>query len=96
MNATLKTLQIKIIKPFPPLMPMYIGQKLSQWLGVTEKDHWLWSNFQEGFTPLAVSVREEHIEMAEFLLKEGADVNLTDKDQRSQLNNARFVIHVES
>lgn len=30
-----------------------------------------------------MAVREDHIDMAEFLLREGADVNIVDKDQRS-------------
>lgn len=33
-----------------------------------------------------MAVREDHIEMAEFLLKEGADVNFRDQDQRSVLH----------
>lgn len=41
-----------------------------------------------------MAVREDHIEMAEFLLKEGADVNLVDQDQRSVLNSNTLVIHV--
>lgn len=39
-----------------------------------------------------MAVREDHIEMAEFLLKEGADVNCLDQDQRSVLNKGTFVI----
>lgn len=42
---------------------------------------------------MTVAVREDHIEMAEFLLKEGADVNFLDQDQRSVLNNVIFVMH---
>lgn len=45
-----------------------------------------WFNFQDGFTPLTVSVREDQIEMAEFLLKEGAGVNVMDQAKRSVLN----------
>lgn len=41
-----------------------------------------------------MAVREDHIEMTEFLLKEGADVNLLDQDQRSVLNSDRFVVHI--
>lgn len=40
-------------------------------------------DFKEAFTPLTVAVREDHMEMAEFLLKEGANLNVTDQDQRS-------------
>lgn len=43
---------------------------------------------------MTVAVREDHIEMAEFLLKEGADVNFVDQDQRSVQNNVTFVIQV--
>ena len=39
--------------------------------------------FQEGYTPLAVTIRENHVEMAEFLLKEGSDYNITEQGQRS-------------
>lgn len=35
---------------------------------------------------MTVAVREDQIEMAEFLLKEGADVNFVDQDQRSIQN----------
>lgn len=38
-----------------------------------------------------VAVRENHIEMAQFLLKETADVNSVDQDQR--LSDDTFVIH---
>lgn len=31
--------------------------------------------------------------MVEFLLREGADVNIVDKDQRSDKNNEIFVIN---
>lgn len=34
-----------------------------------------------------MAVREDQVEMAEFLLREGADVNLVDKDQRSAQSN---------
>lgn len=36
---------------------------------------------------MIVAVREDHIEMAEFLLKERADVNIFDRDQRSVPNH---------
>lgn len=39
-----------------------------------------------------MSVREDHIEMAEFLLKEGASVNFMDQGQRSVLNNDTLVM----
>lgn len=42
---------------------------------------------QERFTPLTVAVREDHIDMAEFLLKESACVDSVDQDQRLVLNN---------
>lgn len=38
-----------------------------------------------------VAVRENHVEMAQFLLKETADVNSVDQDQR--LSDDTFVIH---
>lgn len=41
-----------------------------------------------------MAVREDHIEMAEFLLKEAADVNYMDQDQRLVVINDPFVIHV--
>lgn len=41
-----------------------------------------------------VAVREDHMEMAEFLLKEGANVNVVDQDQRSVPNNIAFVTEV--
>lgn len=40
---------------------------------------------------MTVAVREDHTEMAEFLLKEGADVNFVDHDQRSVENTVTFV-----
>lgn len=40
---------------------------------------------------MTVAVREDHIEMAEFLLKEGADVNFVDQDQRSVQKNITLV-----
>lgn len=40
---------------------------------------------QEGYTPLTMAVKENHIEMAEFLLKEGANVNTADQGRRSVL-----------
>ena len=40
-----------------------------------------------------MAVREDHIDMAEFLLGEGADVNIVDKDLRSDQNNT---IHFSS
>lgn len=40
---------------------------------------------------MIVAVRENHIEMAQFLLKETADVNSVDQDQR--LSDDTFVIH---
>lgn len=43
---------------------------------------------------MTVAVREDHIEMAEFLLKEGANVNVVDQDQRSVQNNIAFVTEV--
>lgn len=43
---------------------------------------------------MTVAVREDHIEMAEFLLKENADVNFMDRDQRSVLDDDAFVIHL--
>lgn len=46
---------------------------------------------QEGFTPLTVAVREDRIEMAEYLLKEAADVNSLDREQRPVLNKNFFV-----
>lgn len=37
---------------------------------------------QEGYSPLTMAVKENHAEMAEFLLKEGADVNTKDQGHR--------------
>lgn len=45
-------------------------------------DNTIDSILKEGFAPLTVAVREDHLEMAEFLLKETADVNLMAQDQR--------------
>ena len=49
--------------------------------------------FQEGASPLTTAVRKSHVEMAEFLLKDGADVNVKDQDERSLviLNNMCFI-----
>lgn len=38
--------------------------------------------FQDGYTPLLLAVTENKEEMVEFLLKKGADVNASDKNQR--------------
>lgn len=40
-----------------------------------------------------MAVSEDHIEMAEFLLREGADVNIVDKDHRSDQNTNIFSIN---
>lgn len=43
---------------------------------------------------MTVAVREDHMEMAEFLLKESADVNSVDQDQRLVLRIKSFDAHI--
>lgn len=37
---------------------------------------------QDGNTPLMLAVMDNHMDMAELLLKEGADVNVKNQEQR--------------
>lgn len=37
---------------------------------------------QDGFTPLLLALREKRVEVAEFLVKKGADIHVVDGMQR--------------
>lgn len=37
---------------------------------------------QDGFTPLLLALREKRVEVAEFLVKKGADIHVVDDMQR--------------
>lgn len=43
---------------------------------------------------MTVAVREDHMDMAEFLLKKSACVDAVDQDQRLVVNNKSFDAHV--
>lgn len=43
-----------------------------------------------------MAVCEDHIDMAEFLLREGADVNIVDKDQRLDQNNVPYLASIST
>lgn len=42
----------------------------------------LWFDWQDGNSPLMLAVMENHADMTELLLKEGADVNVKNQEQR--------------
>lgn len=53
--------------------------------------------FQEGVSPLTVAVQEDHVEVAEFLLKKGANVNILDRHRRSDNKNSdTLLVHLNS
>lgn len=37
---------------------------------------------QDGFTPLLLALREKRVDVAEFLIDKGADINVVDDMQR--------------
>jgi len=56
---------------------------------------WLNSPDQNQKTPLLLSLESGHIDIARYLIEQGADVNLKDKDKSSPLHNAAFLGNLE-
>jgi ankyrin repeat protein len=56
---------------------------------------WLNSPDQNQKTPLHLALESGHIDMARYLIEQGADINLKDKDKASPLHNAAYLGNLE-
>ena len=56
---------------------------------------WLNSPDQNQKTPLLLSLESGHIDIARYLIEQGADINLKDKDKASPLHNAAYLGNLE-
>jgi ankyrin repeat protein len=56
---------------------------------------WLNKPDQNQKTPLHLALESGHIDMARYLIEQGADINLLDKDKSSPLHNAAYLGRLE-
>ena len=53
------------------------------------------ANNESGFTPLAMAVKHHHIEIAEYLIQRGANVDSVNKTRQSVLFNASYDNYID-